>query len=41
VSKHVLICVSFFVFGSYNAAWRTELSIGKALADGWLDPFLQ
>src|SRR4029453_8103965 len=29
---------SFFVFGSYIAAWRTASFIGKRFADGWLEP---
>src|SRR5918997_3337417 len=41
VPKHVAMCVSFFVFGSYIARWRPERSSGVSLADGWLDPALQ
>src|SRR5262245_52313323 len=31
---------SFFVFGSYIAAWRTASFIGNRFADGWLEPAL-
>src|SRR5262249_25828328 len=41
VPKHVLMCVSFFVFGSYIASCRPERLIGKSLADGCVDPALQ
>ena len=33
--------MNFFVFGSYIDRCRFALLIGKTLADGWLDPFLQ
>ena len=39
--KQVLMCVSFFVAGSYIARWRPAFAIGKSFADGWLDPSLQ
>src|SRR5580765_7686756 len=41
VPKHVLMCVSFFVFGSYIASCRPERFTGKSLADGCVDPALQ
>src|SRR4030095_1505476 len=41
VPKHVLMCVSFFVFGSYIASCRPERATGNNFADGWLDPALQ
>src|SRR5262245_40810804 len=31
---------SFFVFGSYIAAWRTASFIGNRFADRWLEPAL-
>src|SRR5918992_2477593 len=34
VEKHVLMCVYFFVFGSYIARWRLARSTGKSFADG-------
>ena len=41
VPKHVLMCVSFFVFGSYIASWRPERLTGNSFADGCVDPALQ
>src|SRR5690242_2187453 len=41
VPKHVLIVVSFFVFGSYIASCRPERLTGKSFADGCVDPALQ
>src|SRR5262249_31805327 len=41
VAKHVLMCVSCLVFGSYAARWRPALAIGNSFADGWVDPSLQ
>src|SRR6266480_7343109 len=41
VLKHVLMCVNFFVLGSYIASCRPELFSGNTFADGWLDPALQ
>src|SRR4029453_7838049 len=41
VLKHVLMWVSFFVFGSYIARWRLERASGKSFADGCADPSLQ
>src|SRR5215831_2422947 len=41
VPKHVLMCVSFFVFGSYIASCRPERLSGKSFADGCVDPALQ
>src|SRR2546425_741877 len=40
VLKHVPMCVSFFVVGSYTARCRPALAIGNSLAEGWLDPSL-
>jgi len=34
VSKQVLMYEMFFVFGSYMATWRTDVSIGNRFADG-------
>src|SRR5262245_22874511 len=34
VPKHVLMCVSFFVFGSYIASWRPERGSGNNCAEG-------
>src|SRR5438132_5308330 len=31
----------FFVFGSYRATWRTDISMGNRLADGCVDRALQ
>ena len=39
--KHVLMCVSFFVFGSYIASCRPERLTGKSFADGCVEPCLQ
>src|SRR5436190_8216836 len=41
VEKYVLMCVSFFVCGSYICRWRLALSSGNAFADGCVDPALQ
>src|SRR5262245_15091952 len=41
VVKHVLMCVSFFVCGSYIASCRPELVSGKSFAEGCVDPCLQ
>jgi hypothetical protein len=41
VPKHVLMCVSSLVFGSYTWRWRLALLTGNSFADGWLDPSLQ
>src|SRR5262245_24138893 len=41
VLKHVLIRVSFLVFGSYIARWREERPTGNTFADGWLEPSRQ
>src|SRR5678815_5587990 len=41
VLKHVLMCVSFFVFGSYIASCRPERFTGNSLADGCVEPCLQ
>src|SRR5262245_28962080 len=41
VEKQVLIKVNFLVFGSNIERCRLALFMGKTLADGWLDPFLQ
>src|SRR6185503_10709616 len=41
VLKHVPICVSFPVFGSYIARWRPALASGYNLADGCDEPALQ
>src|SRR5215467_534362 len=41
VPKQVLMCVSFFVFGSYIASWRPDRFNGKSFADGCVDPALQ
>src|SRR3982750_1268333 len=40
VLKHVPMCVSFFVFGSYIASCRPDFGSGNSFADGWLDPAL-
>src|ERR1700730_17829700 len=34
VPKQVLMCVSFFVCGSYIASWRPEAFNGNTFADG-------
>src|ERR1700688_2751486 len=39
--EHMSTSVHCFVFGSYMLVWRELLLIGKAIADGWLDPCLQ
>ncbi len=39
--KHVSTNVYFMVFGSSTARWRLVRSIGKTLAEGWSEPFLQ
>src|SRR3954470_15093031 len=41
VLKHVLMCVSFFVFGSYIASCRPERLRGNSMADGCVDPAWQ
>src|SRR5215831_7155467 len=41
VSKHVSMYVIFFVCGSYMAACRTDISIGKRFAEGCVEPALQ
>src|SRR5215213_5550370 len=41
VLKQVLMCVSFFVAGSYMASCRPERLTGVSFAEGWLDPCLQ
>src|SRR5215216_33988 len=41
VLKHVEMCVSFFVAGSYMARWRPELGSGNTFADGCDEPVLQ
>src|ERR1051325_5393203 len=40
VPKHVLMCVSCFVFGSYIASWRPEFASGYSFDDTF-DPSLQ
>src|SRR5512134_1991396 len=41
VAKQVLMSVHLPVAGSYIERWRPARLIGNALADGWLEPFLQ
>ena len=41
VLKHVPMCVSFFVSGSYTARCRLDRARGYSFAEGWLDPSLQ
>src|SRR5881628_2348616 len=41
VLKQVLMCVSFWVLGSYMARWRPARVSGNSLAEGWLEPALQ
>src|SRR4029079_10816728 len=41
VLRQVLMCVSFFVAGSYIASWRPERASGNSFADGCDEPALQ
>src|SRR5882757_1143159 len=41
VVKHVSMCTSLPVFGSYIETWRGACVVGNSFADGWLDPARQ
>src|SRR4029078_11553512 len=41
VLKHVPMCVSLPVFGSYTASWRPDRGSGNSFADGCSEPALQ